>query len=146
MQDLFGDSEQDGALMLPRRKADGAGDPDLLTSSMTSGGAAYADAANRRAAADEVPDPTSSSSSSIEFVPMLTLICQACMVSVRKPHRDCQLAFWSDNWHRTLARLKNLGDIQFFSGKKLEGASAHICALARIYARWRPPTFFFKKS
>ena len=26
----------------------------------------------------------------------------------RKSHRDCQLAFWSDTWYKTLARLNNM--------------------------------------
>ena len=30
------------------------------------------------------------------------------VLDIRKPHRNCQLAFWSDTWYRTLARSKNM--------------------------------------
>ena len=32
----------------------------------------------------------------------------AAAAKFRKSHRDCQLAFWSDTWYKTLARLNNM--------------------------------------
>ena len=46
------------------------------------------------------------------------------VVDIRKPHRNCQPAFWSDTRYRTLARSKICKQVNFFSGKKL--TSLHI--------------------